>query len=143
MAILERILIFTINIFCPPLSVLLVAGPGPDCLINILLFIAGVIPGHIHAFYVTCTYFHRKHKVKRGRDPGGMKAGIYSERVWNGGVSGRRVEELRVEERRRVEMKSLKGGKRGKGSERGDGGWEGSGDGVGESAGREKKWWRH
>ncbi|PVH83543.1 hypothetical protein DL98DRAFT_358147, partial [Cadophora sp. DSE1049] len=63
MAIMERILIFTINIFCPPLSVLLVAGPGMDCLINTLFFIAGVIPGHIHGFYVTCTYFHRKHKV--------------------------------------------------------------------------------
>ncbi|KAG4410624.1 hypothetical protein IFR04_016244 [Cadophora malorum] len=79
MAIMERILIFTINIFCPPISVLLVAGPGMDCLINTLFFIAGVIPGHIHGFYVTCTYFHRKHKVKRGRYPGGRKTGIYSE----------------------------------------------------------------
>ncbi|CZS88638.1 uncharacterized protein RAG0_00317 [Rhynchosporium agropyri] len=123
MAILERILVFTISIFCswsfsfpppliplpsptnfpltnqgPPLSVLLVAGPGTDCLINVLLFIAGVIPGHIHAFYVTCTYFHRKHRVKRGRYPGGRKAGICSERVWNGGVGRGRVDELWREE---------------------------------------------
>jgi hypothetical protein len=71
-----------------------VAGVGADCIINTLLFIAGVIPGHIHAFYITCTYFHRKRKARRGRYPGGPKPFIYSERVWNGGVSRQRVQQL-------------------------------------------------
>jgi len=112
---IERITVFLINIFCPPLSVMLVAGPGPDFLINTLLFLAGVIPGHIHGFYITCTYFHRKRRVRKGRYPGGRKRGIYSQTVWNGGASNARVRELwekkredeKEEERRRI-------GKRGK-----------------------------
>lgn len=100
---MERILIFTINIFCPPVSVMLVAGPGMDCILNTLLFIAGVIPGHIHGFYITCTYFSRKRKVKKGRYPGGRKAGIYSEQVWNGGASNEKVRDLLMMQRRREE----------------------------------------
>ncbi|ARN77620.1 proteolipid membrane potential modulator [Nonlabens spongiae] len=42
-----------LNIFLPPLSVALNKGIGMDLLINILLTILGVIPGIIHAFYVT------------------------------------------------------------------------------------------
>ncbi|TVY33611.1 hypothetical protein LSUB1_G007523, partial [Lachnellula subtilissima] len=82
---LERLTICFINIF---------SGPNTDCLINTLLFIAGVIPGHIHGFYISCTYFHRKRKVRKGRWPGGRKAGIYSRAVWNGGASDARVREL-------------------------------------------------
>jgi uncharacterized membrane protein YqaE (UPF0057 family) len=78
----------------PPLSVMLVAGPGMDCIINTLCFIAGVIPGHIHGFYITCAYFHRKRKVRKGRYPGGRTAGIWSQQVWNGGASNRHVREL-------------------------------------------------
>lgn len=84
---------------------MLVAGPGMDCLINTIFFIAGVLPGHIHGFYVTCTYFHRKHKVKRGRYPGGRKTGIYSEQVWNGGASNRKVDDLWRAEQRGLEEK--------------------------------------
>ncbi|PMD62824.1 uncharacterized protein K444DRAFT_485324, partial [Hyaloscypha bicolor E] len=69
----------------PPISVMLVAGPGMDCILNAIFFIAGVIPGHIHGFYITCTYFHRKRKVKKGRYPGGRKTFIFSEQVRNGG----------------------------------------------------------
>ncbi|KAH6718109.1 hypothetical protein BKA61DRAFT_599038 [Leptodontidium sp. MPI-SDFR-AT-0119] len=138
MAIMERILIFTINIFFPPLSVLLVAGPGTDCLINTLLFIAGVIPGHIHGFYVTCTYFHRRHKVKRGRYPGGRKAGVYSERVWNGGASNRRVDDLWRAERR-VEMEKEEGSRGKRSMRRNQVVVQESVDGNGEG----KKWWRH
>ena len=71
-----------------------VAGVTMDCVINTLFFIAGVIPGHIHGFYITCTYFHRKKKVKKGKWPGGPKPFIYSQEVWNGGASNARVRVL-------------------------------------------------
>jgi hypothetical protein len=75
-----------------------------DCIINILLFIAGVLPGHLHGFYITCTYFHRKRKVRKGKYPGGRKAFIYSEKVWNGGASNAHVRELyEAQERREAE----------------------------------------
>ena len=79
-----------------------------DCLINTLFFIAGVIPGHIHGFYISCTYFHRKHKVRKGRYPGGRKSGIYSQEVWNGGASNEHVRELYERQRRRDEEKMAK-----------------------------------
>ncbi|KAJ8060497.1 hypothetical protein OCU04_010819 [Sclerotinia nivalis] len=72
-----------------------VAGIGADCLLNTILFILGVILGHIHGFYITCTYFSRRKKVRKGQYPGGPKMGIYSERVWYGGASAKRVDELR------------------------------------------------
>ncbi|APA13002.1 hypothetical protein SS1G_08498 [Sclerotinia sclerotiorum 1980 UF-70] len=71
-----------------------VAGIGADCLLNTILFMLGVIPGHIHGFYITCTYFSRRKKVRKGQYPGGPKMGIYSERVWYGGASAKRVDEL-------------------------------------------------
>ncbi|KAM3071097.1 hypothetical protein ACMFMG_010003 [Clarireedia jacksonii] len=77
---------------------MLVAGIGPDCLFNTIFFLLGVIPGHIHGYYVTLTYFHRKGKVRKGKYPGGPKSFICSELVWNGGASNRRVEELRQKE---------------------------------------------
>jgi hypothetical protein len=80
---------------------MIVAGPGMDCIINAILFIAGVIPGHIHGFYIIYTYFYRKRKVKKGRYPGGKKAGIFSEQVWNGGASNEKVRELLLAQRRR------------------------------------------
>jgi uncharacterized membrane protein YqaE (UPF0057 family) len=85
----------------PPISVMLVAGPGMDCILNSIFFIAGVIPGHIHGFYITCTYFHRKRKVKKGRYPGGRKTFIFSEQVWNGGASNQHVRDLLSEQKRR------------------------------------------
>lgn len=99
--IFERSMVFLINIFCPPISVMLVAGPGMDCILNAIFFIAGVIPGHIHGFYITCTYFHRKRKVKKGRYPGGRKIFIFSEQVWNGGASNQHVKELLVAQKSR------------------------------------------
>ncbi|KAH7417906.1 hypothetical protein BKA64DRAFT_182293 [Cadophora sp. MPI-SDFR-AT-0126] len=127
-----------------------------DCLINTLFFIAGVIPGHIHGFYVTCTYFHRKHKVKRGRYPGGRKTGIYSEEVWNGGATRRHVDQLWRGERRAEEEKEMVRARRKEGKSMGK---RGSGLGMGRSRGSEmvveesvvgggsvsgrKKWWRH
>lgn len=122
---LTRLCLTLINIFFPPLSVLLLTGPYTDTLVNCLLFIAGVIPSHIHGFYISCTYYHRKGKVRKGRYPGGPKAGIFDEKVWRGGASRGRVEELRVaEEERRWEKKDGRRGK-GKGS-KGQGGRRGS-----------------
>ncbi|KAG9244331.1 hypothetical protein BJ878DRAFT_441520 [Calycina marina] len=96
----ERIFLFLINVFMPPLTVLLIAGPNTDFIINCLLFIAGVLPSHIHAFYVSCTYFHRKRRVRKGLPPVKAtgtyyKAGIYSERILAGGKE--RVRKVRGE----------------------------------------------
>ena len=71
-----------------------VAGVGMDTVVNCLFFIAGVIPGHVHGFYITCTYFHRKSKVRKGRYPGRRATGIYSSKVWNGGASNEHVRDL-------------------------------------------------
>ncbi|TVY43439.1 hypothetical protein LOCC1_G002368, partial [Lachnellula occidentalis] len=106
----------------PPLTAPQIAGPNTDCLINTLLFIAGVIPGHIHGFYISCTYFHRKRKVRKGKYPGGRKAGIYSHEVWNGGASDAHVWELYERERRRDEEKM---GRRGRERRKSSGKMEG------------------
>lgn len=73
---------------------MLVAGVGMDALVNTLWFLCGVIPGHVHGFYVTWTYFSRKKKVRRGRYPGGPKPFIYSRRVINGDASDERIRQL-------------------------------------------------
>lgn len=79
---------------------MLVAGVGMDALVNTLWFLCGVIPGHVHGFYVTWTYFSRKKKVRNGRYPGGPKPFIYSRRVVNGDASDERVRQLlRAEQR--------------------------------------------
>ena len=41
--------------------------------------------------------------MRKGRYPGGRKTFIYSEQVWNGGASNRRVGELLGEQKRREE----------------------------------------
>lgn len=88
---------------------MLVAGVGMDALINTLFFLAGVIPGHIHGFYVTWTYFSRKRKVKKGRYPGGPKPLLYSKRVINGDASDERVRQLwRAEQRAKEEKMARK-----------------------------------
>jgi hypothetical protein len=81
------------------------AGVGTDCLINTLLFIAGVIPGHIHGFYISQTFYHRRRKVRKGRYPGGRKTFIYSEKIWNGGATNEHVRELYVKEQKEKERR--------------------------------------
>lgn len=87
---------------------MIVAGVGPDCLINLLWLLCGVIPGHIHGFYITWTYFSRKRKVQRGRYPGGPKSMVYSRRVINGDASDERVRRLWEAEQRAKEEKLLR-----------------------------------
>ena len=95
----------------PPLSILLLTGAGRDTLLSILLLIAGVIPSHIHAFYLSYVYFSRRKRVERGRYPGGVprRRVVFDRRVWNGGVSDAVVEEIRVREVRRRESEGKKG----------------------------------
>lgn len=62
-AFLYRIVITLINIFIPPLSVALLAGVEWDCTLNCILFFLGVLPSHVHGFYISCVYFHRRKKV--------------------------------------------------------------------------------
>lgn len=113
---LERCTLTLVNIFLPPLSVMLVAGVGMDALMNTLLFLCGVIPGHVHGFYITWTYFSRKKKVRKGRYPGGPKPLIYSKRVINGDASDERVRQLWMAEQRTRDEEELtrrQGGRRG------------------------------
>lgn len=87
---------------------MLVAGVGMDALLNTMWLLCGVIPGHIHGFYVTWTYFSRKRKVKKGRYPGGSKSFIYSTRVTNGDASDERVRQLWRAEQRAKEEKLMR-----------------------------------
>ncbi|KAH7061126.1 hypothetical protein B0J12DRAFT_282553 [Macrophomina phaseolina] len=98
MAICYRIFITLANIFFPPLAVIFLTGFGTDTLINALLFLAAIIPSHIHGFYLSCTYFHRRRKVRKGRYPGGPKPLIYSENVIFGGARWDEVQTLRRKE---------------------------------------------
>lgn len=92
---------------------MLVAGLGTDCLVNTFWFLLGVIPGHVHGFYITCTYFHRRAKVRKGRWPGGPKAFVYSPRVTNGGARDERVRQLwRAEQRAKDEKLARRRGSR-------------------------------
>ncbi|KAK7516766.1 hypothetical protein IWZ03DRAFT_415279 [Phyllosticta citriasiana] len=92
MPLCYRITITLINIIFPPLAVIMLTGFGMDTMINCLLFIAAVLPSHIHGFYISCTYFARRRRVRKGRWPGGDKSFIASEDVLCGGAS---PEELR------------------------------------------------
>jgi hypothetical protein len=91
---------------------MILAGVGPDCLLNTLLFLAGVIPAHMHGFYISQTFYHRRRKVRKGRYPGGKKSFIFSERIWNGGATSEYVRELLLkeqgEEQRKGEEMQLK-----------------------------------
>jgi hypothetical protein len=59
-----------------------------DLLINICLTILGFIPGTIHAFYVLYVYYDRREQSRIGAPPPSRAAGIFSERVQNGGRHG-------------------------------------------------------
>lgn len=110
-AIIYRVFLTILNIFFPPLSVLMLTGPETDTLISCCLFLCGVIPSHVHGFYISCTYFHRRKKVrtrqpfdiasclhcrrsKKGIFPGGLKPLIYSHNVINGGATDSQIDAI-------------------------------------------------
>lgn len=57
----------------------------------------------LKGFYISCTYYHRKRKVKKGRYPGGPKTLIESERVINGGASEEHIRHLKALKRDKKE----------------------------------------
>lgn len=58
-----RIALTILNIFFPPLAVAILCGFGADFMVNCLWFLLAVIPSHIHGFWISRTYFHRRRKV--------------------------------------------------------------------------------
>lgn len=108
----KRVVIALLNIFFPPLAVALLCGPNEDLILNCFLFLLAVIPSHVHGFYISLTYFHRKRRVRRGVYPGKKKSGIWSEKVNTGGVGRREAERLKFEkdeEKRMAKMASRPG----------------------------------
>lgn len=89
-----RVLVMLVNIFFPPLAVMMLTGLGADTALNSLLFLLAVIPSHVHGFYISWVYFWRRRKVRKGRYPGGPKRFITSKDVINGGLSDREVARL-------------------------------------------------
>ncbi|KAI6859456.1 hypothetical protein KC338_g7303 [Hortaea werneckii] len=88
-----RFWVILVNLILPPLAVALLAGIDVDFLINCTLFLLAVIPSHIHGFYISLVYFHRRKKVRKGQYPGGSKAFIFSKSVLNGGASDAECQE--------------------------------------------------
>jgi uncharacterized membrane protein YqaE (UPF0057 family) len=50
---MNKLLMIILAVFLPPIAVLVKNGVGKDLLINILLCIFFVLPGMIHALWVT------------------------------------------------------------------------------------------
>jgi len=73
-----------ITLFLPPVGVYIVAGCGPDLLINIGLCLLGYIPGHIHAFYLEYVYYKRKAAIRAGRPITTPAPGIFSQKLQYG-----------------------------------------------------------
>ena len=94
---ITRLCLALLNIFFPPIAVLLLTGPYTDTLLNCILFLCGVLPAHVQGFYISCTYLHRKKKVRKGIWPGGPKPFIFCEKIWMGGASRRDWEQLELE----------------------------------------------
>lgn len=61
----DRIILTIVNLLFPPAAVYALCGIGLDLALNCVFFILAVIPSHIHGFYITCTYFHRRRKVRK------------------------------------------------------------------------------
>ncbi|KXJ92608.1 hypothetical protein Micbo1qcDRAFT_232348 [Microdochium bolleyi] len=79
------LIVVLVTILFPPLGVFMVAGCGADLFVNICLTVLGVLPGHLHAFYVEYVYYDRKEQAREGRFAAKRAPGVYSERVQTGG----------------------------------------------------------
>jgi uncharacterized membrane protein YqaE (UPF0057 family) len=95
--VVKRMIIGSMNVLFPPFAVYMLCGAGGDLLLNSILFLLAVIPSHIHGFYISCTYFHRKRKARRGVYPGPPKHLIYSSKIQNGGASRTEVRRMKAE----------------------------------------------
>jgi len=91
---------------------MMLTGLGHDTLMNSLLFLAGVLPSHIHGFYISCTWFHRRKKARKGKYPGGRKSMIYSQDLLDGGLTPLELERRWWIEKGGDEKRRSKGSKR-------------------------------
>lgn len=69
----------------PPLGVYIVAGCGPELVINIALTILGFLPGHIHAFYVIYVHYNKKDQVSERFFDSLPVSDVYNDNVQTGG----------------------------------------------------------
>ena len=60
-------------------------GCSCDLLINICLTILGILPGHLHAYYLEWVYYDRKEQAREGRFARRPAPGVYSSHVNTGG----------------------------------------------------------
>lgn len=56
-----------------------------DLCLNIVLTLCGLLPGHIHAYYILFTYYTHRRDALRGMPYPPPAPGIFSERVQSGG----------------------------------------------------------
>lgn len=93
----KRVVIMLMNFLFPPAAVMMLTGVKEDTLINSVLFLLAIFPSHIHAFYLSWTYFNRKRKVRKGVYPGDKASMIYSDKINNGGATRREMQKLKEE----------------------------------------------
>ncbi|KAK4213358.1 hypothetical protein QBC37DRAFT_286210 [Rhypophila decipiens] len=84
--IASTIFVILVTIIFPPLGVACIAGFGPDCLVNFVLYLFGGIPAYIHAAYIEYVYFSRRDRSRWGILEDNWMPGIFSERVQSGGI---------------------------------------------------------
>jgi hypothetical protein len=61
------------------------ADQHTDLFINICLTVLGVLPGHLHAFYLMWVYYDRREQAREGRYAARPAPGVYSSHVQTGG----------------------------------------------------------
>ncbi|KAK0127557.1 hypothetical protein ONS96_007091 [Cadophora gregata f. sp. sojae] len=86
MGVCSFIFLVIFAIILPPIAVLMLAGCGPDFLINIILTLLGYFPGHLHAFYLIGVYYYRRDQRRNGMFISRGAPGIFSRRVQSGGL---------------------------------------------------------
>ena len=119
--VVQRLSMTLLNILFPPVAVFIMTEEmGFDVMMSCLLFTLAIAPSHVHGFYLSCVYFHRMKKVKKGRYPGGPKPFISSPAILNGGASERELLRLKNDEKlKRTGSKSSQRSKRLSNSQRG------------------------
>ncbi|GAB7360638.1 hypothetical protein MBLNU230_g0518t1 [Neophaeotheca triangularis] len=90
---ISAVILVIICIFLPPVTVFALAGCGADLLINILLCILAVFPGHIHGFYIMYVYYKRQEDAERGILDDRPAPLVFSDKVNRGGLSPRKLRE--------------------------------------------------